>query len=102
MKTLLPNFAPLTLFQPFILTLTFLIIDSRALHNEAFLEQGSHRHIHYKLATEKKIERNDCRRRFNRSKFYVELMHAITECDYFKPAAGVPAERIIHYPSISP
>ena len=26
----------------------------------------------------------------------MELMHAITEYNYFKPAAGVPAERSIH------
>ena len=34
------------------------------------------------------------------SKFYVELMLAITEYNYFKPAAGVPAERSIHNPSL--
>ena len=33
------------------------------------------------------------------SKFYVELMLAITEYNYFKPAASVPAERSIHNPS---
>ena len=33
------------------------------------------------------------------SKFYVELMLAITEYNYFKPAAGVSAERSIHNPS---
>ena len=32
------------------------------------------------------------------SKFYVELMLAIMEYNYFKPAAGVPAERSIHNP----
>ena len=33
------------------------------------------------------------------SKSYVELMLAITEYNYFKPAAGVSAERSIHNPS---
>ena len=33
------------------------------------------------------------------SKFFVELMLAITEYNYFKPAAGVPAERSVHNPS---
>ena len=30
----------------------------------------------------------------------MELMLAITEYNYFKPAAGVPAERSIHNPSL--
>ena len=34
------------------------------------------------------------------SKSYVELMLAITEYNYFKPAAGVSAERNIHNPSL--
>ena len=33
------------------------------------------------------------------SKFYVELMLAITEYNYFKPAAGIPLERTNHNPS---
>ena len=35
-----------------------------------------------------------------RSKYYVELMLAITEYNYLKPAAGVSAERINHNPSL--
>ena len=32
--------------------------------------------------------------------YYAELMLAITEYNYFKPAAGVPVERSIHNPSL--